>query len=361
MPDDRISTRQLLTLLFAALLSPAIRLLPARTAAVAGTAAWLSALAALPAVLGLCWVLFALLRPAEEGVGLPQVFQQVLGKPLGKTVTALYLLWGLFLLCVNARLVALRFLATSYRNAPLLLFITTLLGVTLWLVRKPIRVLARVGEIFYLILAIGVGATLLFGAFQIEAYHVWPVWKEDIPGILTASVSVLGLMGYTVFAAVLAGHVRHREEDRRHALAWAGVFCGVLTALQLVCLGAFGPALIMRMDTPFFMMVKGIGIEGSFQRVESLVIALWVLSDLALLALLAGACSVLAHCVCTRIERKKWVWLIIPGALIGAVTLFPNVFVLEQIMLSIALPGNLIFGFLIPFVVLLVKKLRTKV
>ena len=73
MPDDRISLRQLLALLFAALLAPAIGVLPSQTAALAGEAGWLSALAALPVLLGLCWVLFALLRPAGEGAGLAQV------------------------------------------------------------------------------------------------------------------------------------------------------------------------------------------------------------------------------------------------------------------------------------------------
>ena len=55
MPDDRISLRQLLALLFAALLAPAIGVLPSQTAALAGEAGWLSALAALPVLLGLCW------------------------------------------------------------------------------------------------------------------------------------------------------------------------------------------------------------------------------------------------------------------------------------------------------------------
>lgn len=86
MPDDRISLRQLLALLFAALLAPAIGVLPSQTAALAGEAGWLSALAALPVLLGLCWVLFALLRPAGEGAGLAQVTETVLGRGLGKGV-----------------------------------------------------------------------------------------------------------------------------------------------------------------------------------------------------------------------------------------------------------------------------------
>ena len=61
MDRDRVSARQLITLTFAALLSPAIRVLPGRTAKLAGEGGWLAALAALPAALGLCWVLSALL------------------------------------------------------------------------------------------------------------------------------------------------------------------------------------------------------------------------------------------------------------------------------------------------------------
>lgn len=363
MSDDHISMRQVLTLLFSALLSPAIRLLPGRTAEAAGTAGWLSSLAALPVLLGLCWVLFALLRPAGETPpdGLAGVMVEVFGRPVGKTLCVLYLVWGVFLLCANTRLVALRFLSTSYRNAPLELFIVVLLAVTLWLTLKPVRVLARVGEIFYLALAIGLGAALLFGAFQIRPRNVLPVWVEDVPGILSGVVPVLGLLGYAVFAAFLTGHVRPREGDRRHVLRWAAVFCVVLTALQLVCLGSFGPGLTVRMESPFFMMVKGIGVEGTFQRVESLFISLWVLSDLALLAFLTGACASLAKATFAYKDRRWGAAVILVAALLGALLLFPDVFLLDKITRWIILPGNLIFGFLLPALTLLTKRLRRQV
>lgn len=101
MPDDRISLRQLLALLFAALLGSGHRVLPSQTAALAGEAGWLSALAALPVLLGLCWVLFALLRPAGRG-GAGPGHRDRLGRGLGKGVLLLYLLWGLLLLSANA-------------------------------------------------------------------------------------------------------------------------------------------------------------------------------------------------------------------------------------------------------------------
>lgn len=237
----------------------------------------------------------------------------------------------------------------------------TLLGLTLWLVRKPVRVLARTGEVFYLALAIGLGFSLILGVLQVEPRHILPLWTEDLPGVLSAAVPVLGLFGYVVFAAFLGGNVTRGEGDRRRALWWAAAFCLVLTALQLVCLGNFGPGLTARMDTPFFMMVKGIGIEGTFQRVESVIIALWVFSDLALLNLLAGSCSVLAQSVFSLKERKHAVLPLLLLALAGAWFLFPDAFSLERWMEGPARIGSLLFGFGIPVLLLLVKKLRRQV
>lgn len=361
MADDRVSLRQLLSLLFAALLAPAIGVLPARTAALAGEAGWLSALAALPALLAVLWALHALLAPAGEGAGLAQVTQRVLGRPLGRLVLLLCLGWGLLLLAANARLFSLRFLSTSYSNSPAGLFLAVLLALALWLAWKPVRVLARAGEIFRLALAVGLAFSLALGAFQIEPRHVLPIWAEDVPGLLSAALPVLGLLGYGLFAAFLGGNVTRTENDRRRLLVWGTVFCLVLTALQLVCQGNFGPTLTAQADTPFFLMVKGIGIEGTFQRVESLIIALWVFSDLALLALLASSCAALAQAVFSLKERRHAAVPVAGLALAGAWLLFPDAFSLDRWMENVVWPGNLLLGFGLPLLLLLVKKLRGQV
>ena len=361
MADDRISLRQLLSLLFAALLAPAIGVLPAQTAALAGEAGWLAALAALPVLLSALWALWALLRPAGEGAGLAQVTQRVLGRPLGRLVLLLCLGWGLLLLAANARLFSLRFLSTSYSNSPAGLFLAVLLALALWLAWKPVRVLARAGEIFRLALAVGLVFSLALGAFQIEPRHVLPIWAEDVPGLLSAAMPVLGLLGYGLFAAFLGGNVTRTGNDRRRLLVWGMVFCLVLTALQLVCQGNFGPTLTAQADTPFFLMVKGIGIEGTFQRVESLIIALWVFSDLALLALLASSCAALAQAVFSLKERRHAAVPVAGLALAGAWLLFPDAFSLDRWMENVVWPGNLLLGFGLPLLLLLVKKLRGQV
>ena len=354
MDQDRVSLRQLLTLTFAALLSPAIRILPGRTAEIAGEGGWLAAVAALPVLLGLCWVLFALLR----GKGLGQTALEVLGPVLGRVVVALYLLWGLFLLAANARLVALRFLTVSYRNAPLPLFLAALLAITFWLTIKPVRVLARAGEVFYLALAIGLGLSLAMGAFQMDPGRILPLWGEDLPAIGAAALPVLGLLGYVVFAAFLGDRVIPWPGGRKKAMGWAVGLCLTLTALQAVCLGNFGPGLSIRMNTPFFMMVKGIGIAGTFQRVESVILALWVLADLALLGLLAAACAAMVRTLLPVQGRKGVALPLVLLALAGALWLFPDAFFLTRTMERAALAGNLVMGFVLPLVLLAIKKLR---
>lgn len=185
-------------------------------------------------------MLFALLRPAGEGAGLAQVTETVLGRGLGKGVLLLYLLWGLLLLSANARLFALRFLSTSYRNAPLGLFLLTLLGLTLWLVRKPVRVLARTGEVFYLALAIGLASPSSWAYSRWSPGTSFPCGRRIFRGCSPPPFRA-GPVRYVVFAAFLGGNVTRGEGDRRRALWWAAAFCLVLTALQLVCLGNFGP------------------------------------------------------------------------------------------------------------------------
>ena len=348
MTDDRISLRQLLTLTFAALLSPAVQVLPGLTARRAGVGGWLAALLALPVLLLLCWGLWVLCRGGPGKGGLPCVAQRLLGPAAGRGLCLIYLLWGIWLLAANARQAARRFLTISYRNGSMLLFLFVLLGVSFWLARKPVRALARAGEVFFLALSVGLALSLGLGAFQVEAVNLLPVWLEDLPAVGGAALPVLGLLGYVVCAACLGGHVISQEHGRRTLLRWATGLCLTLTGLQIVCLGSFGPGLAGRIDTPFYMMVRGVGFEGTFQRIESVIIALWALSDLALLALLTCACGLLAQTV-FGIRRRSvaTVPVFLLGAA-GAVVFFPDAFTLDWALEGPALWGGVVLGFMVP-------------
>ena len=108
-------------------------------------------------------------------------------------------------------------------------------------------------------------------------------------------------------------------------------------------------------------MVKGIGVSGAFSRVESVFIALWAVSDLALMTLLTLACWEMLKGLCSPCKRISGPWPIVLVALVGALFLFPDAFVLQQVMAVVGQWGGLILGFGVPVVVLAVGKLRHKV
>lgn len=358
MPKDKISVRQLGALLFSALLSPMIQLLPRETAAAAGKAGWLTALPALPAALALAWALWTVMTCVPEEGGMACGLEYAFGRWAGRLITVLYLLWGLLLLGWNIRWCAFRFLSTSYRNGPLLLFIAILLGITLWVGRKKPVVLGRAGEIFALALGAALGFSLLFGAFQMKRANLGPIWTEEWAAVPGGVWPVLGLMGYAVFGAFLPNDTSSLKKEKRRLLRWSGWFCALLGLFQLICIGNFGPGLIRKMEIPFYMMVKGIGVQGAFQRVESLVMALWVLSDLALLGMLFFACRQMAEGWMGS-RAKGWLpWGIALAAGGLAVGMLPDSYELSHVMERAAVAGNIVLGMALPVAAALVIRLR---
>ena len=360
MDRDKIACRQLLALLFAGLFSPMIQLLPGHTVEFAGRGAFLAPLAALPGILALGWALEGSIASLPRGGGMAQVLEQAFGRWVGRLLTGVYLVWAAVLLGLNLRWAAFRFLATSYRNAPLTFFIVVLLLMTLWLGLGKFSAFARAGEIFFFALGAVLVVTLVFSLSQVRAEGLLPVWTEDVPGILRSGGAVLSLTGYSVFAAFCAGGVTRRPNEGKRTWKWALGYCAVLTLFQVVCIGSFGEDLVQRMDIPYFMAVKGIGVEGAFQRVESLVIALWVLADLALLGLLVFACrSMLGYLRGTKWSGRRGGILAAGVAGMVALVWAPDASQLAAWMRNAVAWSLTVLGWMVPLaaaVVLMVRK-----
>lgn len=362
MPKDYISLRQLLALLFAALLSPMIQILPRETVFLAGKAGWLAALFALPVVLLLCWAYSA--APGALGGDMARGLETAFGRWIARALVLLYLIWGVLLLGWNTRWCAYRALSINYRNAPMPLFILGLLALTLWLGHKSLSAFCRAGEIFALALGCALALALGLAVLRTEWNNVGPIWVEDLPGAAGGAVPLLGLAGYGVLGAFLAGQVRRRDEDRGRLLRWGALWCALLAAFQLIAIGCFGPGLIRQMETPFFMLLRGVGVPGAFERVESLIMSLWLLADLAFLGLILFACRAMVGYLFPKAKRG-WVTAGL-GVAAGGLALFTleNLFSLSWVMERLIPAGNLILGIAVPLlagIVVTWKKWREQV
>ena len=342
MKEDKgygASARERLELTLTALLPAALGLLGPVTAR-AGRLSWLGPGLALPVGLGLCF----LWRELGER-DLPQGLEEAFGPFLGKACQFLYLLWALLLLTESARRYAARLMTTTEGEPVRWLYLLAALVLCLWLSRGTGAVLARTGKLFFLATGAVLALVLVLALPAVDWQNLWPPGGAELRGLLPGAGLCLSLSGYGIYALCLP----RRPDSGLRSWPWAVWGCGVFAALLFIVVGAFGPALTLRMGEPFLYLLEGVQVPGAFQRGEAALVAALALSDVTLLALLTrGAVTLWKSLASGRRGGGLWVTLaflaagVLPAGMAGR--WLP--------------PGNLILGILLPAFSVFTRKLR---
>lgn len=355
MKEDRISPKQLMTLIWVALLSPAMELLPDATVGIAGRGAWITPLLVAPLM-----VVIGLLLVGRLGRGgnLQGGLETTFGKIVGRGILLLYIVWGTLLLGLRLRLSAQRLLGAGYRAGGFWFFLLAVAVLAVWMAWGKLSAFARTIEIFFGILLIVIIVVVGLSAFQIDIGNLLPLWSEDILPTVSAMPVVGGVMGYAIFATLLIDHVEWTAEGKSRWIIWTLGGCAVLAVVQLVILGNFGPVLTQRLESPFFALAKSVGLTGAFQRVESIVIAIWTLADLAILGLLLRGVSASANRLIPKVEEQVIAGcILVPTIIIGWIVI-PNGHIADELSSGVALLGNLVLGWGIPIIIIVVGYMR---
>ena len=348
MGRDVLSVRQMMVLLLVALLAPVTDLLPTVAAQRVGQGGWLIGLGALPVLLLAFWSCSKVFCKNE--------ICAMVGKPVGYTITIIYMVWILFALAATLRLSAAR-MEVIYSKVPSVLFAVFLAAVAAWMGMGKTSALARAAEIFYLALALLLAVVLLLASFKIEWKNLYPVVWRELPA---GSAAAAGICLNIAPAAILGARVPRKTRSVRRACGWIITFCAAVVLVVAAVLGSIGSGLSARLDIPYLIMVQGLGIKGAFQRTEALVAATWLLSDVILAGVLLCAWQKYA----TQLKSEKWGKWSVPGAALVALVvgwlLFSdkeNVRMFYQDVLSVV---GIILGLFVPIVLLLISYVRGK-
>lgn len=316
-----------------ALLPAAVNILQPPVAA-AGRGAWLCPLLALPVGLLVCWALGQQGNLLEKGLSL-----------WGKFLALVYLAWGVLLLWGSAARFASRLERSVGSGAHPWAVLAVALALTIYLTRRS-EVLARTGRVFFPAL---LGLILVVGVLALPALrweNLFPVSRTDWAGMPLGTAWALSLMGYAVYGRLLPA-----DGEEAQFWLWPAGGCFLLSAVLLVFVGAFAPALVLRMDEPFLYLLSGVGVEGVFQRGESMLYALAALGDLSLFALLAHGCA--------RLWRSLWGrggWA--PAAVGFALAAFVPGLGAGFLTGPVGLAGGLILGVAVPLAAFLPKRIQ---
>lgn len=370
---DMISRRQFVAIAFVAVLSPLIRRFPRVLAETAGRTAWLSApLAAVPLALALllAWLLF---RRYPPGTGCSELMEKVLGVPLSRVLCALYALWLLLYAGFLLRSGANRFVSTVYQGAAPGLFIVCAALICSLAALGPLKALARSAmllrplmiAIFLLVIALTVkdsDYTLLL-----------PVTAEDALPAAGGALSLANLLGVAGYFAFFGDRVEGGPFRVRDFVYWLAALLAVICLMTVGCLAMFGAEMTAKMTYPFFMLARDVTILGAMERIEPIVIAMWVFSDFIMVsALLWIAARNLRYvfgvpesaAVARLPDLRRGRWLAPLGGVLAGAAAFavpgevPAAAYLSETLVP-AVSAALIFG--VPLLVLLVGLVRKKV
>ena len=354
--ERNIERRQLLSLGVVLFLAPALRLFPAEAASAAGRASWLTPLAALPLLVFYAAFLVKLLSLRREGEALPEL----LGRTAGRPALALTALWLLLYAAFVLRAGADRFVGTVYPRASYAVFAEVMGALALAGALAGPRALARMGR---MLLPFVLGVLLMLLAISLRGVrldNLWPLRPSDLPGLARGALAPLDVVAGAAAALCFPARAEKQTPGARRALTlWMLGLCALLTLLALAVTGSLGHELTGELSRPFFVLVRTLTFFRTLERVEALVVMLWIFPDFLTASLFLWA---LSRCLYRLLgggetgsladraglkTAKPLLWLCAPAAALLALVLAPDAQRLERWSQALIPACNLLFCFVL--------------
>ncbi len=321
----QISRRQLFTLATLMLLVPSLRFFVSSATDYAGRAVWLTApLAALPMLLYIYFI-SDFMDCRRDGENIQELFLRCLGPGLGKAALVLSAAWLVLYSGFILRSGADRLIVTVYPDSSPGIFT---LGLGLVCLAAALGNPRSIVRSAMLISPVLLGALLLIFAFSVsdlDSSNLLPITVDDALPVTLGSLAAVDVLVFGAYAVCFMEGMCPREPGRaRQGSLW---LLGMVLLMSLLCLpvvGMFGAELSSRLSLPFFIMVRNLMFFHTVERVEALVVMLWLFPDFLLVSVFLYAAQYslrlsLGQDVSYRGERltdmSRGRWLIWPTAL----------------------------------------------
>lgn len=356
--EDTVTLRQYMAAAFVSLFSPVSRLLPEAAAEIAGSSAWLSPLLAWLPLAGLLCLMRYLLRWKGRSVGLGEALCRSLGNFPGKAVCLLLTLWLVFYGGFLLRSGAERLISTVYPSAGPAFFIPVTLGLCTLAAAGKLRHAFRCGTVILLLFGFTLLLIYILALPSLRLSYLWPLRLREPGRLALSALPAMDVLSPWVYFTFLRAYVR--EDERALGRGLRGMTAAVLGCMLLILttVGVLGPELTRRQQYPFFIMIKNLSVFHVIQRIEPLVVTVWLMTDFVCvtLNLLSGAEAL--RCVFPG-KRSRYALLCGLGMLTSSLLMAPDTLSMAHLS-NLVIPGvNLSIMFLgMPLAAL--RKLCTK-
>ena len=356
--NQKLSLRQVFFLYLLITISPAIRDIPNAAARAAHSASWLSPLISLVFLIGMVFLVNALIKKKDGSFY--DLLLEVCGKPLAKLVILLYFIWSFTTAAVSIQYYAGRFQSTIMPYTQTGFFVGIMLILVLCALYAGIKTMGRLSEMVFPVILLMLGVLFVLALPVIRGQHLLPVSSKDFVPVARASGHTTVIGSYLIAVVFFMDRMKDKEMFWKQGLKNVCYFTIAAMLILIVCIGVSGANVTGRLPFPFFTTIKQIAAFGVIERLEPLLISVWMISDFVMVAIFTGLAF---SCLKWLLNAPRIRVLFVPVLIclyFYTMLLANTQFELDRFFRQVMMPVNLIFQYLIPLLLLAVGRVRKK-
>ncbi|MBW7456122.1 endospore germination permease [Paenibacillus sepulcri] len=356
--SERISIRAFTILTFFFMIGTSILIAPNGLALAAKQDAWLAAIAGIAINLILVW-LYAVLGERHSGQTLVEYSQTLLGKWAGKLVGLLFTLFCYLLAALMLGDMGYFMTSQIMTETPIealqILFVICIVLV----VRQGFTGYSRASEILFIWVVL---LLVLFTAPLLPIFdsgRLRPVLEFGLMPILDGGSHFFAFQEMAVLLMVYPFVVS--SKGRKNAFAIGTALGGlVLILTTLGSIGVLGEALTANNLYPVYTLAKNIKFGRFIERIEGLMIFIWVCSIFLKITLVFHS-SIIGFSQVTGIgDRRVFLWPLAIGMIVLSLACYTNIIYVEYFLITYWSAFATVFLVAVPALLLLVSLIRKK-
>ncbi|MFD1065155.1 GerAB/ArcD/ProY family transporter [Oceanobacillus locisalsi] len=276
MEKAKISASQLFILMILFQLSNSL-LIP--LASHAGRDSWIAILVAAAVSISLFFIYRALYLYYPDRL-LTDYTEKVIGKILGRTLAFLYILFFLYSAARVLREFGVMLLSFAFAETPLFVASTLMILVVIYTVYKGIEVIARTGELFFVIMCLLAVFLFLLIAISglIDTSNVKPVLENPPQVLKTVFTETLYVpFGEIIVFTMIFPYLNNRKKLKKTGVSAISITGMVLALTTILNISVLGVPLIERSLFPLLTTIQSIQVGGFLERLDVIFILVLVI------------------------------------------------------------------------------------
>ncbi len=357
----KISLIQALIILKLGMYMPVLRTFPPFAATKAKQAAWISPVIILVVIIPVILIFSSIYKKYREK-SFAEVVEDIFGTTLGKMVTILYIAQNTILLTLNTNDFVSRMVTAVYPNVNIMIFYIAMLVLVAFILRKGgIVVFARMSEVLSIMVLVLFLIIFFLTIKNIKISRLTPISPLDVLPVLQTSPGLLSIFAHFAYLFLLGNYINDKENIKKYCIPFAFMQIFLIMLVMIVSIGVLGAPIVEISSYSYLSSVKIISLFKFLDRIDVLVISSWLFSDFVIISLTLLTVLNLFKSLLKLSDTRPLIGIYTIIAFFLTRMIAGNSFELIPFNKAIIIPANIFLGFVVPFLVFVVGKLRKKI